>query len=167
MFFINILWLYNFMALWLTHHIYVSGYYDQIYKGSSFLVNLLHCHINIVNYTVQFSQNIWIWLEFFLLIASLYEIQTDTGCIYFIHTIPSPLYIHLSSELLSLHATLCHFFASLSSEGLCEPMELPWLWMQAGIHGNTGMWGAWADKSREPRQRQTAKTVSKQEVIST
>ncbi|KAA0711437.1 hypothetical protein E1301_Tti006272 [Triplophysa tibetana] len=39
--------------------------------------------------------------------------------------------------------------------------------MQAGIHGNTGMWGAGADKSREPSQRHTAKTASKQEVIST
>lgn len=45
-------------------------------------------------------------------------------------------------------------FLPLSSQGLWEPMESPWPRMQAGRHGNTGMWAAWADKREEPSQQE-------------
>lgn len=69
--------------------------------------------------------------------------------------LPPPLALSFRNPSVPL---LSRFWESLahpksaSCRGLWEPMESPWPGMQAGSHGNAGMWGVWGDKSCEPSQ---------------
>lgn len=97
----------------------------------------------------------------FLWILYIYILHTILT--WFLSSLLALFFASLSLALFLLIIFIVALFRRLSSQGLWEPMELPWPRMQAGRHSNSGMWAAWADKNGEPIQQEVGERGLKRE----